>query len=326
MGAHLLFRLTSKGTKVRAVYRKVSDRGIVSHIFSYYTDEVQPLLDRIAWVEADLLDIPSVEEAMSDIKEVYHCAALVSFAPADENRLMDINPTTTANVVNVALEAGIRKLVYVSSVAALGRSSHQKEMSESSQWVESKHNSAYAKSKYLAELEVWRAIEEGLNAVIVNPSIILGPGKWKEGSAALFGTIGGGFKFYTEGVNAYVDVRDVVTIMEALMKSEISGQRFVLAAENMTYHQVFQEIAQALGVKEPSVEAQPWMGELVWRLEKLKTLFGGNPKVTRETARTARQMNRYDNARVKEALNYEFRPVGESIRDFAKFYRQDSGH
>ena len=299
---------------------------MVSHIFSYYTDDVQPLLGRINWVEADLMDISAVEDALRDIKEVYHCAALVSFAPRDENRLMDINPTTTANVVNVALEAGVRKLVYVSSVAALGREAHKKEMNESSQWVESKHNSAYAKSKYLAELEVWRAVEEGLNAVIVNPSIILGPGKWKEGSAALFGTIGGGFNFYTEGVNAYVDVRDVAAIMEALMKSEISSERFVLAAENMSYHQVFHEIAEALGVKEPSVEAKPWMGELVWRLEKLRSLFGGTPKVTRETARTARQINRYDSSKVKKALDFKFMPVGESIRDFAKFYRQDSGH
>ena len=176
LGAHVLYELTNAGKAVRAAYRAEAKQDLVAKIFSYYTDSPQQLLDKVHWIKADLMDISDVEEAMSGISEVYHCAALVSFDDRDDAQLMTINLQTTANVVNVALDFRIRKLVHVSSVAALGRAVQGKPIDEKANWVESKHNSVYAKSKYLSELEVWRATEEGLDAVIVNPTIILGPG------------------------------------------------------------------------------------------------------------------------------------------------------
>ncbi|WP_417611152.1 NAD-dependent epimerase/dehydratase family protein [Owenweeksia hongkongensis] len=324
LGAHVLYELTSAGKAVRAAYRNEAKQDLVAKIFSYYTDSPQQLLDKVHWVKADLMNIADVEDAMFGISEVYHCAALVSFDDRDDDKLMSVNPQTTANVVNVALEFKIRKLVHVSSVAALGRATQGKPIDEKAQWVESKHNSVYAKSKYLSELEVWRATEEGLDAVIVNPTIILGPGNWKEGSAAIFNTVAKGFKFYTEGVNGYVDARDVAAIMVKLMASNVSAQRFVAVGENVSYREVFNQIAEELNAPKPTVHAKPWMGNIVWRIEKVKSiLFGGRPMITEGTAKTSHQKNYYTNNKVQKELDFEFRPLRETIKDLSAFYKQD---
>lgn len=324
LGAHVLYELTNAGIAVRAAFRDESKKDLVAKIFSYYTDSPQVLLSKINWVQADLMDVSEVADAMAGIKEVYHCAAIVSFDDRDDNMLLEINPKTTANVVNTALDFNIKKLVHVSSVAALGRAVQGKPIDEKSQWVESKHNSVYAKSKYLSELEVWRGTEEGLTAVIVNPSIILGPGNWKEGSAAIFNTLAKGFKFYTEGVNGYVDARDVAAVMVKLMGSDVKSERFVVMSENVSYREVFNEISEQLEVPKPTVYAKPWMGNLIWRIEKVKSmLFGGKPMITKGTAGTSHQKNYYSNKKVREKFDFEFRPVKETIKDLSTFYKRD---
>lgn len=323
LGAHLLYRLTNGGQPVRAVYRNPARLELTRRIFGYYTDEVETLWQKIDWVQLDLEDVTAVWQAIKGVQQVYHCAALVSFDAADTERLWEVNLTTTANVVNACLEQGVGKLLHVSSVAALGRGTEKKVIDENSHWTDSEANTAYAKSKYQSELEVWRATQEGLPAVIVNPSIILGPGDWKRGSGKLFHTIDSGFKFYTRGVNAYVDVRDVARAMTELMHSDISNERFVLAAENLEYKEIFELIAKELGVKAPTIHAKPWMGNVVWRLEKLRSLFGGTANVTRETAHTAHQVNRYSSEKITERIGFQFTALEESVRDFAKLYRKE---
>lgn len=326
VGAHLLYRLTSGGQAVRAVYRGQARWDLTRRIFSYYTDEVEKLWQKIEWVQLDLMDVPALSDALKSMQQVYHCAAMVSFDPSDREKLMEVNLTTTANVVNCCLEHRVEKLVHVSSVAALGREAGKKLIDEKSHWTDSEANSAYARSKYQSELEVWRGTQEGLNAAIVNPSIILGPGEWEDGSGKLFDTIGSGFKFYTHGVNAYVDVRDVARAMTDLMASDITDERFVLAPENREYKEVFEIIARELGVKGPSIHARPWMGNIVWRLEKLRTsIFGGTSNVTRETARTAHQTNRYNSDKIRKKLGFDFTPLETSVRDFTNFYKADKG-
>lgn len=324
LGSHLLYELTEAGYEVRALHREGSDLSQVKKVFSYYTSNPEKNYKLVEWVKADLLEVAYLEEAFEGIKEVYHCAALVSFAPQDAKKLLDINPTTTTNVVNLCLAKGIRKLVHVSSVAALGRQKQGEPIDEKTEWVESKQNSAYAKSKYLSELEVWRGIEEGLEAVIVNPSIILGPGKWKEGSIALFGRVARGMKFYTNGMNAYVDARDVALAMTLLMRSNISARRFVLVSENKTYKEVFDLIAKFLEVQPPNVEAKKWMGEIAWRIEVMRSrVVGGTPLLTKETARTAQQKNMYSAKRIGEETIFKFRSVEQTIKDIATCYRRD---
>ncbi len=324
LGSHLIYQLVCSGSKVRVIHRKSSDLNLLEKVFGYYSQNTVTLLQNVEWFEADLMDITAVTDALNGARQVYHCAAIVSFEGKKAGPMLHFNPETTANVVNAALANNVEKLVYASSVAALGRKESSEYIDEQTEWVESKHNSAYAKSKYLAELEVWRGFEEGLKAAIVNPSIILGPGNWKQGSSAIFDRIARGFKYYTLGTNGFVDVRDVVQSMILLMNSNISGERFVVVSENLSYKLVFSWIAEEMGLKKPSVEVQPWMSALLWRLEKLRTtIFGGKPFLTRETARTAQNAYFYDNGKIRNELDLEFRLISESVKDFSRLYQKD---
>jgi len=323
LGAHLLYQLSRKQDRVKASCRTSSNLALAEKIFSYY-DNGPELWKGVEWVETDLEDPVAVSDLLEGVDCVYHSAALVSFDPLDGPAMLEINPLITGNLVNAALEKGVEKMIHVSSVAALGRSSQRQSISENSHWNADGENSVYAKSKYKSELEVWRGAAEGLKVAVVNPGVILGPGDWTTGSAKLFHSIAENFRFYTEGINGFVDVRDVAEVMIRLMESEIKDERFVLVAENKNYKELFQKIADALDSKRPSVKARPWMGELVWRAERFKSfLTGKKPLVTPETARTAHQVNRYDNSKVKDALDYRFRPLEETVKDFAQLYLND---
>jgi nucleoside-diphosphate-sugar epimerase len=315
LGHHLLEKLAALDTPVRAIYR--------SHI-----PEI-PLQNKIEWIKADILDIATLEDAMENVTQVYHCAAKVSFLPKERDELMKINAEGTANVVNLCIEKRISKLLYVSSVAAIGRSRHNEHITEKNKWEDGPDNSGYAFSKHLGEMEVWRGIGEGLNAVIVNPTIILGSGNWKQGSAALFKTVYNRFPFYTTGINGFVDVRDVVKAIVLLMESNISGERFILNGDSWSYQQLFVSMAEAMQVKAPSKKASPWMGEIVWRWEQLKSVLnsGFNPVVTKETARTAQLKVYYDAKKILEYLpGFSFTPLLETIDYYAKIFLQDLQH
>ena len=324
VGSHLILELLKKGEKVRATCRATSNRSILKKLTSFYKEYSDIRWENLSWFEVDLLDVPELEDAFEGVKTVYHCAAIVSFDPRTADKMLRENLETTANVVNLCLSNKVEKLVYVSSVAALGRKAENEPIDEKADWVESKNNSQYAKSKYRAELEVWRAVQEGLNAVVVNPSIILGPGNWKQGSAALFGLVAKGFKYYTPGANAYVDVRDAVDIMIRLMNSDITEERFVVASENLRYKDFFELLAEALKVKSPSIKVSGVFSAIMWRLEWLRTrILGGKPLITRETAHTAGKTYFYDNSKVKARLNFQFRTIQESVRDISGFYLRD---
>lgn len=324
LGSHLIYRLVSEGKKVRATHRKGSDLGLLLKVFEYYSDKPNELSALVEWVEADLEDVTAVQEAMQGVKQVYHCAAIVSFEAKKAQLMLEKNPLTTANVVNAALVLGVEKLVYSSSVAALGRKSESEHIDEETQWDANGQNSNYAISKHKAELEVWRGIEEGVDAVIVNPTIILGPGNWEQGSSALFHTIAKGFKYYTQGANGFVDVRDVAEIMVRLMGSSISAERYVTVSESLDYKTVFSWIAEGLGIKPPQKEVKLWMSAIAWRLEKLRTsLFGGTPVLTKETAATSQRKYYYDNAKIRRELGFEFTSVKQTTEDFAKLYLKD---
>ena len=248
---------------------------------------------------------------------------MVSFDGRDQS-VLEQNIITTQNVVNTALALGVEKMLYVSSVAALGRSKNKQHINESAEWVPGEHNSKYARSKYRAELEVWRGVQEGLSTVIINPTIILGPGDWSKGSAGLFRTIANGFKWYTTGVNGYVDVRDVSRAAIQLMNSDIQGERFVVVGENLSYKEFFGLIADAMNVKAPYKKVSHFMSEMIWRLETLRsTITGKRAMVTKETAYTARNAYYYDAAKLKEGLNFTFTPIAQTVKDLAGFYKKE---
>lgn len=324
VGSHLVMELLRAGKSVRALHRKSSDRNLIARVFGYYGYDFADFESQLEWQEADLLDPFHLDQAMKGTEVFYHCAALVSFNPKDKLALIIDNAKMTANVVNAALHHKISRFIHVSSVAALGRKPGQKDFDENSHWVESKQNSNYSKGKYAAELEVWRGIEEGLSAAMVNPCIILGPGTWNGGSAAIFKNVAEGFNFYTKGVNAFVDVRDVVKAMLILAEKREIKERFLIAAENWTYEKVFKAIAAAMDKPAPSIEVKPWMASLAWRWEAIKSaLTGKRPLVTKETTRTSLNEYFYKNEKAKEVLGMEFRDLEESIRFIAQCYQSD---
>lgn len=324
LGSHLLYSLTSKGEKVRAVKRPSSNLAPVKRVFSYYTENAEELFNTIEWVDCDLFDIHSVQEVFENVKTVYHCAAIVSFYPSDAYKMISENPLITSNLVNEALSREGIEFCHVSSVAALGRTDKNEMLTEKSLWTDSPENSNYAKSKFLAEMEVWRGIEEGLKATIVNPCIILGPGFWEGGSGKLFSSVYSKFPYYTEGVNAFVDVRDVVEIMMKLVEQKCWGERFLTTAENKSYKELFFMMADELGVKRPHKKPSPIIMGLVWRVEWLRSvLFKSKPLVTKETARSSRGKYYYSSEKVKQKLNFTFRPLASSIKTFSQVFLQD---
>ncbi len=324
LGAHLLLGLVKKNTHVRAIYRSGSNKEIVRRIFAYYVDDADLLFEKIDWVAADILDYESLADAMNGATEVYHAAAIVSFAPSRAAEMKQLNREGTANIVNLALEYKVEKFCHVSSVAALGDSKNGEPVDETSERSQATYRSAYSKSKYASEMEVWRGIAEGLNAVIVNPSIILAPGDWGRSSTKLFLSVWKGVPFHTPGVSGFVDVRDVVDIMIQLMEKEKFGQRFLLNSECWNYQKLFSAIAAALNRPAPKrsvSKATLTVVEMFSRLPAL--LWGAQPIVTRDTLVSAYSKSSYSNKLIKESLNYEFTPVNQSIIDIAAFFLQD---
>lgn len=310
VGTYLIRQLLSEGKPVVALYR--THKGGLTE-----TEAAQ-----VEWVQGDIFDVGLLQETMAGCSTVYHCAGLVSFSPARAEDLMHINVEGTANVVNAALESGIEKLVHVSSVAALGRKRNNQVVDENVRWDDAANPSVYGKSKYLGELEVWRAVAEGLNAVIVNPVIILGKGNWETGSSATFRNAFNEFPWYTEGVSGFVDAEDVARVMIMLMESQVTAERFVLSADNWSYRKLFTTMAEMFGKKPPHRKVQPWMASIVWRLEKIKGIFTGKePLLTRETADTAQQVVHFDNSKILKALpGFKFRPLDETIREACRYY------
>ena len=301
VGAHLIKSLLEKGESVTALYRSVLPNFEGA--------------EKVKWVQGDILDIDSLENAMEQATQVYHCAAIVSFAPGKAAAMLYANQEGTANVVNACINKNIQKLVYVSSVAALGRIRENEPVNETANWTPETSNSVYGKSKYLAEMEVWRGMGEGLNVAIVNPVIILGAGDWNKGSSEIFKSAYNAFPWFTEGVSGFVDVMDVVEAMQLLMQSNISGERFIISAENVQYKAIFTKIATAFNKPAPHKKVTSFLASIVWRLEAIKGMITGKaPLLTKETAATAQAVVHFDNSKFLKAFPaFKYRPIDSTI-------------
>ena len=328
IGSHLLFQLVSAGKKVRALKRESSDTAKVLKTFSYYSGKPEELFHRIEWVNGDILDYFKLEKLLCNVEEVYHCAAVVSFSRKERKNMIHNNVEGTANMVNATLENGAKKFCHVSSVSALGPNLNGYATDELTNWVPSKKMTAYSQSKFFSETEIWRGIEEGLDAVIVNPSIVLGPGNWDSGSSQLFKTVHNGLKFYTKGVTGYVDVKDVAQAMVLLMDDShfetCKNQRFLLNAENLSYRDVFFQMADAMNQPRPKYFASKLMLAVAWRAASLvRMLSGGGPEITRETAAAAGNVTRFDGSKITRTTGFQYLPISESISQTAAFLKRD---
>ncbi|MFL5729559.1 MAG: NAD-dependent epimerase/dehydratase family protein [Cytophagaceae bacterium] len=303
IGSFIARKLLSENHRIKALKRASSDMSLVHDI-----------IDRIEWVEGDLSDIYLLNQFLQDVDMVIHCAAMISFSPARKEEMFRSNVEGTANLVNAALNKNIKRFCYMSSVAAMGRKKNSDHVDESTVWEESSNNTFYAYTKYLAELEVWRGMEEGLNAFILNPSIVLGPGNWNTGSSRIFNYIYKENLFYPAGEMNFIDVRDVTDITCSLLFSQVKGERFILNAGKMQYKDVFFRIADRFNKRRPGFKANRLLSALAWRLEKMKTIFTGkDPLLTKETARVSRLNYLYDTGKILKIPGMKFRDMRETI-------------
>lgn len=317
VGAHLLIHLTEKGEQVRAIYRSHDKIQKTKSLFSLYKKEV--FFESIQWVHADILDIPSLENAFKGIKKAYHCAAMISFDPKDENLVRKTNIEGTANIVNFCLAYNVQKLCHVSSIATLGDlPEHESIITEETEWNPEKLHSDYAISKYGAEMEIWRGQQEGLNVVIVNPGVIIGPGFWNQGSGVLFTKVKNGFPFFTKGSTGFIAVPDVTAIMYQLMESNIHGERFTLIGQNIIFRDFLIAIADALKVKRPKYHATPFMMTALSQLDWIASnLFGQKRQLSKASARSSFSTDMYSNEKIKNALNITFTDVSDYIKQIS---------
>lgn len=305
IGSYLIRLLVKNGYRVRALRRANSPM-----------DLVQEVAGQVEWVEADVTDIVGLEDAFAGVTHVCHCAAMVSFHPRDVRRMMDINVEGTANIVNLCLHFGVQKLVYVSSIAAFGRSKERPNLDENSKWIQSKGNSQYAISKYQSEQEVWRGDAEGLPVAIVNPSVVLGSGFWNVGSGRIFKQLYDGLKFWSIGNTGFVDVRDVAQFMLLLLENDIRGERYILNAQNMSFRDLFFTAADAIGAKRPFIKVTPLLAQVAWRVEWLKEkITGAEPVVTRESATASVSSYYYDNTKSLTLPGFSYRPIEQTVRE-----------
>ena len=321
VGAHLLYKLVSEHKKVKAIYRNESKIANTKNVFSCYTRDFDTLFNTIEWVEADLLDVPALFEAFIGITKVYHCAAFVSFEPDKYQLLRKTNIEGTANIVNLCISNTIEKLCYVSSIAALGNTLNNKPITENAIWNPEDDNSVYAITKYGAEMEVWRGTQEGLDAVIVNPGVILGAGIWRYGTGNLFKKAKQGLRYYTSGTVGLVAIDDVISIMMKLMNSQIKNERFVLVAENWTYKDFLQTLAKSVHAKGPKKRASKTLLSIAWKLDWLAhKVTGKRRQLTKHLAKSLTTKTHYSSDKIKTALNYKFKAIDKTIETIGEHY------
>lgn len=320
VGSHLLVSLLEENDCVKALYRSKENIEKVKNVFLYKNQ--LSLFDKISWIEADITDIPSLSIAFENIATVYHCAAFISFDPKDEEKLRKVNIEGTANIVNCCIDFGVKKLCYVSSIAALGDTKEgETNITEETEWNPEKNHGDYAITKHGAEMEVWRGFQEGLDVILVNPGVIFGYGFPEQGSSTIFKTVKKGLSFYTKGKTGIVAVEDVVKCMIELVKKGINGQQYTIVAENQNLDTLFFTIAEGLKVKKPSIYANTTLTGIAWRLDWfLSKVIGKKRSFTRAIAKSSHSVDTYDNSKIKDELSYKFIDMKKYLSNLSSAY------
>jgi dihydroflavonol-4-reductase len=324
LGSHLLFALAAGGEKPVAIFRNEAKKEAVRKVFKYYSSDSETLFKSVNWIYADLSDESAMRDIIKGCDYVYHCAAEVSFDPSENEKIIQNNVLLTGNIVKACHSNNVRKLCHVSSVASLGARGGGNKITENQTWDESESHSAYALSKHKSEEIVWEYIRKGLNAVIVNPTVIFGPGDWDRGSSQYFSRISKGMPLYTKGITGYVDVRDVVKAMVSLTMSCVAGERFIISSENISFQDIFSSIAENLGTKPPFIympESLAIPAALI--IKAFSAIRGKRPAITRQNIRSAYSCQYFDNSKVKEATGIDLIPVRQSIEDTCRIYKNE---
>jgi len=323
VGSHLLYHLTQEHNSIRATYRTEEKLEEVKKVFSFYVDEYKTLFKKINWVQADITDITSLNNVFSiKITHVYHCAALISFSPKAYHKMRKVNIEGTANVANFCIENKVEKLCYTSSIATLGHSINNTPISEENERNEFQNKSGYSITKFGAETEIWRASQEGVDVIIVNPGVILGSGFFKQGSGKVFTKVYKGLRFFTEGITGFVGVQDVVKAMITITKSNLKNERFILVSENKSFKEILFLIAKEFHKQPPRIKINPFITNFLWRINWLTSkIIGITPLLTKSTAKNIQNKTFYSSNKIKEALNYKFETMETVIKNVCKnFY------
>jgi nucleoside-diphosphate-sugar epimerase len=315
LGSHVLIELTKRKLPVRAAYRSLQKKEVVKQLFFYYFNEqAEDKWALIEWVKVDLQDIDGLKELVKGCRFVYHCAALVSFFKADFESCIRLNRYVTANLVDLSNHYGVEHFCHVSSTAAIG--GKEPLINEKSKWQEGAKHSGYGISKLMAEKEVWRGIEEGLKAVIVNPCVILGPAAPGSPSLQMLETARKGIKFYTSGANAVVDARDVAWVMVELVEKDIYSKRFLVVGPQQSFSALFSAFAESLGKKPPHIKAPKSLTLLFAAFHELWCHISGKREgLTIETARSSHEVLRYDCNKIQKELSFNHTPLNDIINN-----------
>ena len=324
LGIHLLMELSEKThIPIKAIYRTETKKNKAKHVFYNYNpySDTAKKWHQIIWIKADITDIPSLELAFKDVSQVYHCAGYVTFNRKKFDLLKKINIEGTANMVNMALSKNITKFCHVSSVAALNINLGEDSFNENSLWNSELNNSGYAISKFGGEMEVWRGIQEGLNAVIVNPGVIIGSGFFSKGSSKIFSTVHKGIPFYTSGGTGYVSVTDCVQIMQTLMVKSIFNERFILVGKNTTHKKVIDSIAHHLNVNTPKKRIDKKWVTLVAKIQfGLSYITKLRPSIPLDIVDSLFEVSIYENTKIKNTLNWHFEKLDVTLKQVALDY------
>ncbi len=324
VGSHLLLRLLEANFLVRALYREESRLKQVEKIFAYYTKNATTLFKQIEWVKADLLDIPALEGAFENVKKVYHTAALISFDPSDFKKLQKVNTEGTTNIVNLCIANQVQKLCYVSTIGTIGKNLDNTMATEETEWVEQDIN-VYALTKYAAEMEVWRGTQEGLNAVIVNPGVILGPGYWKSGSGSFFTTGSKGYSYYPPGGTGFVTIWDTIKAMMQLMEGTVKNERFILVGQNLKFQEILGLIAENMGKSKPSKKLTYWQLNMGRFFDWLTNLCMGNGRrITKNSIKSLKNRGLYSSDKIKKVLTFEFEPIAKTVQFCCQKFKEEN--
>lgn len=315
VGSYLLVYLTKQNDYVRAIYRTLESIEKTKKVFSYETKRSSELFSKIEWVQADITDVPSMIPVFEGITKVYHCAAIISFDPKDYIEMRRVNIHGTAIIVNLSIDAKVEKLCFVSSIATIGEDSKKEFANEENEWNQSNNNNGYAITKHGAEMEVWRASQEGVDVVIANPGVILGSGFWDSGSGIFFSKIYKGLSFYSEGVTGFIGVRDVVSCMIQLMESNHKNERYILVSENKSYKEVLFFIADTFNKKRPSISVKAWQAEFFWRWERIVSwLTSRKPIMTKQAVKSLNSKTYYSSDKITKELGVKFERIDTVLK------------
>lgn len=325
VGSHLLLELVKTGEPIRAIHRSGSNPEIVKKVFSYSLppEQATRLFRKIHWHQASLEDIPALAAAFAGVNKVYHCAALVSFDASDTSALRKTNIEGTANIVNLCISFSIEQLCYVSSIATMGLGIGEKCVTENFTWHPEKDHSEYAISKHGAEIEVWRAAQEGVPVIILNPGVIIGPGFWDKGSGQLFKRIDRGLKYYFPKTTGFVGAQDVAKAAVTAMASGKKNQQYIVVAENSSFKHVMQQVAEGLGTTPPGRELKPWMVYMAWLYQSIFRILGVKKVISRRDYKSLFEHTHYSNKKIINELSFEFTPIQKLIASTCSIYKKE---